>query len=159
MQTHKPLNRPDVCSECKRIRPIVNRKHLLCPVCNKKRTAQANPKSPDFKPLKGKGWVNTPADGEKHGKSPKNRVKWKPKSTGERELFLFIWETRPHYCVNCLANLGDEPRTFYFSHIKGKGAHPDQRLNQNNIQLLCFECHRAYDAGTKEQFEKRRYNR
>jgi len=84
---------------------------------------------------------------------------WKKvyKPTGEKELFLQIWSERPHLCVNCNKDLGNEPRTFFFSHILSKGAHPEKRLQKNNIQLLCFQCHQAYDHGTKEQFLKRSF--
>ena len=79
------------------------------------------------------------------------------KTTGEKELFLQIWSERPHLCVNCNKDLGTEPRTFFFSHILSKGAHPEKRLLKNNIQLLCYQCHHAYDHGTKEQFLKRSF--
>jgi DNA-directed RNA polymerase subunit RPC12/RpoP len=84
------------------------------------------------------------------------RKPWKKshKTTGEKDLFIEIWAERPHHCVNCKKNLGTEPRTFFFSHIKSKGAHPEKRLDKTNIQLLCLQCHQAYDHGTQQQFEK-----
>lgn len=82
----------------------------------------------------------------------------KRKVTGEWELFKQIWKNRPHICTNCGGWLGDEPQPCFFSHIKGKGAHPELRLSVFNIQLLCFECHRVFDQGTKAEFEKRNIN-
>jgi|688.fasta_scaffold410246_2 5-methylcytosine-specific restriction endonuclease McrA len=76
------------------------------------------------------------------------------KATGEKEMFLEIWSERAHICTNCQKTLGAEPYTFFFSHIKSKGAHPELRLDKSNIQLLCFDCHKEYDQGTKERFEK-----
>lgn len=85
---------------------------------------------------------------------PKSRVTKKPKiyrkkPTGEREMFLEIWNERPHICTNpsCKKNLGDEPIVHYFSHIKPKGKYPELRLLKTNIRLLCISCHRIEDFG------------
>lgn len=76
-----------------------------------------------------------------------------PKPTGERELFLEIWEERPHYCTNkdCQEYLGEEPLTHYFAHLKSKGAHNELRLDKDNIALLCFDCHYIYDNGDRSK--------
>lgn len=76
----------------------------------------------------------------------------KRKTTGEAKLFLEIWEERLHVCVDCGRSLGNEPRSFYFSHEKGKGAHPELRLDKDNIKLRCFECHRNHDQGANYSF-------
>lgn len=81
--------------------------------------------------------------------------KFKRKNTGERELFLSIWLKRAHNCQNCRIFLGDEPLTFHFSHIKGKGAYPELRLVEDNIELLCLDCHRAWELD-KEKYYKRK---
>ena len=96
--------------------------HKLCPVCNKARLDAGK-------------------------KKPKKVKRYKKKATGEREMFLEIWDEREHICVHCGKNLGDEPKAHYFSHIKPKGLHPKLRLVKNNIELLCMECHRQYDFG------------
>ena len=75
------------------------------------------------------------------------------KATGEKKLFLEIWEESEHICTNCKIELGYEPRVHYFSHIKSKGAHPELRLDKDNIQLLCMDCHYAYDFQGKEKFD------
>lgn len=88
----------------------------------------------------------------------RERQKGKPKGrkkTGEGELFLEIWDERPHYCTNCKDPLGNEPVPHYFSHIKSKGAYPELRLVKTNIELLCLQCHSLWDFGTKEEFKKR----
>jgi hypothetical protein len=84
----------------------------------------------------------------------KKKYVYKRKTTGEKDLFLRIWNTRKHFCTNCGVSLGKEPKVGYFSHIKSKGAHPELRLDESNISLLCIICHSAYDQGTKEQFNK-----
>lgn len=89
------------------------------------------------------------------GKEIKPIKRKSPKPTGERELFMAIWAIQPHSCTNCKVYLGEEPKTFFFAHIKGKGANPELRLQPSNIRLLCFECHRIYDQGTKQHFINR----
>jgi len=77
------------------------------------------------------------------------------KVTGERDLFINIWEIRPHYCTNCGKWLGNEPRTYMFSHRIAKGVNGKERLNPDNIDLLCFDCHFARDMQGEEMFNKR----
>lgn len=67
-------------------------------------------------------------------------------------MFLSIWAKRPHFCINCKCFLGHLIMAHFFAHIKSKGAYPELRLVEENIMLLCFICHRAYDQGTKDQF-------
>lgn len=79
-----------------------------------------------------------------------NVIKKKRKTTGEKKLFLEIWEERPHFCVKCGLFLGSEPKVFYFSHIKSKGAHPELRLDKKNIELLCYDCHYAWEFKSRK---------
>lgn len=79
----------------------------------------------------------------------------KHKVTGERQMFLKIWENRPHYCVNCGSWLGNEPKSFMFSHKIAKSINEKERLNPDNIELLCMDCHFARDMQGQEVFEKR----
>lgn len=78
------------------------------------------------------------------------------KKTGERDVFLEIWNERPHVCSNCQAPLGDEPKTFMFSHNKGKGAHDELRLVKSNIDLHCWDCHDARDCRGKDAYNARK---
>ena len=95
---------------------------------------------------------------EKQKLKPFKPIKTKhkpPKVTGEREMFLEIWNEREHYCSNgekCKNSkngigmyLGSEPKTFYFSHIKPKSTHPELRLVKSNVDLLCYDCHYERD--------------
>lgn len=76
---------------------------------------------------------------------PTKKYVYKRKPTGERNLFLLIWNERPHICTHCYIHLGNEPKTYHFSHIKPKSTHPELRLSKDNIQLLCLPCHYKYD--------------
>lgn len=71
-------------------------------------------------------------------------------------MFKPIWDTRTHYCTNCCAGLGNEIDVWFFSHIKGKGAHNELRLDPNNVQLDCRSCHTAYGDQGKEAYLKRK---
>lgn len=87
----------------------------------------------------------------------KKKYNFKPrKATGEKVMFLEIWEDRDHICINCNVFLGTEPNVSFFAHILAKGKHPQLRLVKTNIMLLCVDCHFAYDHQTKEKYDKRR---
>ena len=89
---------------------------------------------------------------KEQGKPPSSSIKYKPKKpTGERELFLQIWNERPHYCVKCQKFLGHEPKVYFFSHKKSKGSHPELRLVKDNIELLCEECHYKEEFGDRNK--------
>lgn len=110
-----------ICKGCEKETYIANKFYSLCKFCNSKRLNE--------------GRV-----------SKTNKVKSvKKKASGEKGLFIEIWGERPHYCTACGKWLGYEPKTHYFSHIKAKSVHPELRLDKNNIQLLCFECHYKED--------------
>lgn len=86
----------------------------------------------------------------------RTQIKRKRKITGEAKMFYEIWQERPHVCENCKIHLGNDARTWNFSHTKPKSIYPELRLDKNNIQLLCYECHYAKDHQTKEKFENRK---
>lgn len=73
------------------------------------------------------------------------------KPTGEKELFFEIWAERPHKCSNCGKSLGNIPNVRFFSHIKSKGAYPELRLDKENIELLCLDCHENHEFGDKNK--------
>lgn len=75
--------------------------------------------------------------------------KRKKAATGEREVFLQIWNERPHRCQCCGAWLGDEPRPIFFSHLLSKGAYPSLRLEPRNIWLKCERCHTTWEFGSR----------
>lgn len=123
----------DICSNCGKPRFIQNKKKHLCSECvsilNRTNKIYVLKKTP---------------------------LKKKPrKVTGERDLFLEIWEEREHKCANCKCPLGDEPKAFMFAHKKAKGADGTKRLLKSNIELNCYECHNARDFVGNEALKKR----
>lgn len=134
-----PLSR-GVCKECGRECLIVNKKYSLCNSCNRKRLGRKD---------------NVSHIKTKFLKSSSIKRKAK-KPTGERELFIEIWEERPHYCEHCGVFLGDEPLLHFFAHEKSKGSHPELRLVKTNIHLWCHTCHYLHDFGSRVDFDKRK---
>lgn len=122
----KKENKP--CSQCGKSYYIQNKNQWLCSECVFKNNHNGLTRSQ---------WY------EKRRKIKESRP------SGEKELFLEIWRERTHYCHRCGKYLGETPRSFYFSHIKSKGAYPELRLNKDNIELLCQECHSAYEFGDR----------
>lgn len=125
------VGRTKQCSKCERFYTTGGNSHFnLCRFCNNDRL--------------------------KEGKVRKPMKRSKRKPSGEGELFMEIWSERLHYCSNCSKYLGEEPRSFYFAHLKPKSTHPELRLDKNNISLMCLSCHTEFDAGTKERFEAKK---
>lgn len=138
-----------VCSQCGKRTYIQNKTRCLCADCvyknnhdgktrievaiEQRRKRLQNPHKPTKNPRKS------------HGR----------KVTGERAMFLKIWQNRPHYCTNCGKYLGEEPCSWMFSHREAKGANENLRLCAENIDLLCFDCHFARDMQGEEIFKKR----
>ncbi len=77
----------------------------------------------------------------------------KDKRLRDREVNEHIWATRVHECFEC-----ERPLTFpkkppkrWFSHILGKGAHPELRFEPENIVLHCFTCHDLWEFGDRRE--------
>lgn len=128
-----------ICSQCKKLTYVQNKSKVLCGDCVFKNNH------------KGKSQIEIYREREIERRKKQNFRK-----TGERDLFLEIWRERPHICINCKKSLGDEPRTYMFSHIKSKGSNSSGRLDKDNIELLCFDCHFAYEFQGTYIFNKRK---
>lgn len=48
----------------------------------------------------------------------------------------------------CGTSLGVIPKAFFFAHILPKGTYSRFRLEEENIALLCWDCHTKYDHET-----------
>jgi 5-methylcytosine-specific restriction endonuclease McrA len=58
-----------------------------------------------------------------------------------RDFFLQIWKKRPHKCENCNKSLGNEPLSYMFDHLLEKSKYPDLTFEEDNIMIVCLECH------------------
>lgn len=119
------------CSQCGKNHFIQNRTKWLCPDCVFKNNHKGKTREQVYR-------------------ERRSNTKPKAKKTGEREMFLEIWQERPHVCVKCGRPLGDIPHAAFFSHKKSKGAYPELRLVKNNVELVCFTCHQKYEFGDRE---------
>lgn len=62
-------------------------------------------------------------------------------------LFFDIWRKRRHNCQNCGRYLGKEPSTVFFDHLLEKSTYPEISLEEDNIFLVCMECHDSKTRG------------
>lgn len=120
-----------MCSKCFSRFKSVNSHFDLCHSCNEKRLA------------------------EKGNRKKRTRIKYKPKETAELKVFAEIWKRRKHECEHCGIPIR-EARAENFSHRKPKSTHPELRLQESNISLLCGDCHDAYGNRGKQVFENRK---
>ena len=74
----------------------------------------------------------------------------KYKKTGELEIFIQIWEGRPHVSFLTGKPLGVF-NVCFFAHVLPKGTYPDMRLNPDNIILISATEHSLLDQGTEKQ--------
>lgn len=127
------------CRQCNKSYYIQNKTKHLCSECVYKNNHN------------GKSRYEVQREKQRNTPIKKNPIKYRRKKTGEKELFLAIWEERKHICNTCGRYLGEEPLVHYFSHIKSKGSHPELRLDKDNIELLCFDCHFDHEFNSKEK--------
>ena len=130
-----------ICSKCGFEGVFGNVGRRLCTRCNQERLNALKPpkKAPvtTQKPLK------------------KSTFKYRRKATGEKDLFVEIWEEREHICEHCGIPI-QEPTASNFAHIKAKSVRPDLRLDKTNIALYCRDCHDAYDCRGIDKFNARK---
>ena len=95
----------------------------------------------DVKMVKTEQYTRIDEDVPKRAVNGKKYVKvnWR-KPTGERDLFLGLWNSRERKCVWCGKYLY-EFNVGYFDHIKVKSVYPELRLEPENIRILCLQCH------------------
>lgn len=144
------------CKSCGKSYEIGNSFHKLCHKCNEIRLKERRgvnvdnvvdiPKR-DIKIRKIITKVSTIVSGD----SPcKHEIVNPYNVAGQLELFKRIWDEREHICQHCDEPLGDELVVHYFSHIYPKSIRPWLKLDPDNIELLCFECHTEHDFGKRK---------
>ena len=94
--------------------------------------------------------------GKKEKYRKRNPIKNDKKKAQERDLFVEIWNERPHYCENCKESLGVNQKCIILAIFKSKGAYPSLRLVKSNIELLCLQCHQLWDFGDRNEFKNRK---
>ena len=59
----------------------------------------------------------------------------------DQDFYLEIWHASPHRCQNCNCNLGRTAHNFMFHHLLEKRNYPQFRHTQENIMIVCLQCH------------------
>ena len=86
--------------------------------------------------VNGKDWIQVYKERQVAKPVKTKRYVYKPKATGEREMFLEIWEEREHFCTNCGVYLGEVPHAFMFAHVEAKSLNGGKkRLEKANVKL------------------------
>jgi len=68
------------------------------------------------------------------------------------EFFRNLWAKKKHYCENCGEWLGNEPLSYHFDHLLEKNKHPDLKFEEENIMMVCLECHDNKTRGNLTDF-------
>jgi 5-methylcytosine-specific restriction endonuclease McrA len=59
-----------------------------------------------------------------------------------KAFFLQVWNKKQkHECENCGKWLGSEPLSYMFDHLLEKSKYPELKYTEENIMLVCLECH------------------
>jgi 5-methylcytosine-specific restriction endonuclease McrA len=72
------------------------------------------------------------------------------------EFFLSVWKKRPHRCEGCNKPLGREPASYMFDHLLEKNKYPELAYDENNIAIVCLECHDNKTRGFANDIIKER---
>lgn len=62
-------------------------------------------------------------------------------SEKRNDFFMAIWAKRAHVCQHCGKKLGNEARTYMFDHLLEKQKYKNLEFEEENIWLVCLECH------------------
>lgn len=78
----------------------------------------------------------------------KKRLSTNRKNTGEKKTYGICKNTRPHICSIC-KKFFNPIQAWCFAHVLAKKNRPKQRLNTENILLVCsIDCHNELDRRT-----------
>lgn len=77
----------------------------------------------------------------------------KKKPTGEKQIFAFLWSSRPHKSFVSGAHLGNNGYAWMFAHCLSKNKYPLFRLLGKNIVFLTKEEHEKWDHGSRDKLK------
>ena len=112
---------------------------MKCKTCGKNADSEYCFAHKSRKPLPSGRGLTSKMSGISNKKT--NSVQNKEHFIEMRNFFLSIWKKRPHRCENCDAHLGSEPLSYMFDHVLEKSKYPDLRYEEENICMLCLDCH------------------
>ena len=117
---------------------MIPRKKKICKECNKEAFIWSKGRC---KECSSKDWgkIRTTKNVERIEADKLRREK-------DLKFYTLIWSKRIHVCFNCNKGLGPTPNLLYFHHIIRKSSHPEFRYDEENIVLLCGECHNQVET-------------
>lgn len=134
------------CSCCEKTRPIVNRKYLLCNECNGKRLHNDTDQKEDSSGSERPRTVLKRTPIKRKVYKIKQITTRKAKVRKELGLVKAAVESRDcGICLGCAGIGGDK------SHILSIAQHQALELMEENIQLLCRECHMKWESWNVEK--------
>lgn len=74
-------------------------------------------------------------------------------------FFMTIWKKRKHNCESCNTFLFDEVKSYHFDHVLEKQKYPELAFEEDNIMLLCLECHSNKTNAYYSDLMKERINK
>ena len=66
---------------------------------------------------------------------------------GNAKFYAYCLHHKPLVCENCGKPIRN-PSATNVSHILTRGAHPEMAFDPRNINILCWECHNAWEHKT-----------
>ena len=162
------------CKKCKKEKPIANKFHGLCLICNNKRLEASKNKSKVNIPKSKKSVLKDISVRLKRNVDPnKGVIKKKSKKTSNNKIVLDelfyekCFHNSDHKCEECEKQLPKKFRDdngrvlarFRYSHIVAKSIAPNLRHDENNINHLCHTCHFKWDMGDKKSMKIYEKNR
>lgn len=90
-------------------------------------------------------------------KTTKNELLFSFGFNNQKEMFDFVWSSRPHICQISGSNLDLVPESrkhWCCAHLIPKGLYPYFKLNEQNILLIDPEVHQCVDNFTEDMREK-----
>lgn len=132
--------------------PVVVKKGL-CDECNYAKKKAGKPEKRELndnikKKIENYASIIQPKTIKKRDKGRKS-IKKIYKTTGERNLFMEIWNERLHVSEVSGTPLGEDPKAGFFAHCLSKGAFPGFRLRKDGIFLLTLNEHAEYDGAMR----------
>ncbi len=65
----------------------------------------------------------------------------------DEAFYSALWASKPHKCQICDSKLTGEINRCYFDHILEKQTYKHLRYEEDNIAIVCMDCHSRKTAG------------
>lgn len=111
----------------------------------------------NFKPVEPRSFKRSTNVPPKQNNSFKTQLQFSFGFTTQKQMFDFVWSSRPHVCQISGSNLDLVPeirRHWTMAHIIPKSLYPYFKYNEQNILLISPEAHQLVDNFTEDMREK-----